>query len=449
MIINRVLEALARKVLAIFVLLKPAAESPDYKAWRERFLLERVRLSLWVALICLFTFTMRDLYNVAFPLKELQNIPQELKDFWIVLDIAVTLLLLSCLVLHRTPLARRYPAALFLGLSWSIALVPQLLATTLKGSPFPDLMAWTMLFLVQATLIPVNWRLHLLSQLGVFIYYVGVNLALGFTTFLGRPIYNVTFFLYFFWFCFVCDLAVYLYERLQRAEFESRRELRAFLHAVSHDLRNPVTGTAMVLQSLLNQPEQKITVSRSILERMLQGNDRQLNLINSLLEAHNSEVQGIVLHCQPLHLSTLVQAVYSDLEPILTKNQVIFRNLITDNLPSVSADSTQLWRVFSNIITNAVNHNPPEITITLDATIEGKMIRCSIADNGVGMSSEQCRRAFELYARGDRARYVHGLGLGLYLSKQIVTAHGGQIEANSNPGMGTTFWFTLPIFAKK
>ncbi|MCL1471879.1 sensor histidine kinase [Argonema antarcticum] len=447
-LIRRMKEALASKVQAIFIQLKPASESAEYKLWRHRFLLERLHLGLWVALICLFTFIIRDLYNAVFPLKELQNIPHELKDFWIVLDITITLLLLTCLFLLRTQFGRRYPIAIFLGLSWSITLLPQVLAT-FRGSPLPDLLAWTMVFLVQATLIPVRWRLHLLSQLGVLVYYVGVNLALGLTTMQGKPIYNVTIFLYLFWFCFVCDLAVYLYERLQREEFESRRELRAFLHAVSHDLRNPVTGMSMVLQNLLNKSDDRITVRRSILERMLQGSDRQLNLINSLLEAHSSEVQGIVLHCEPLHLSSMVQAVYSDLAPILNKNQVNFSNLVSEDLPPVNADSTQLWRVFGNLITNAVTHNPPEITITINAVVEGKMIRCSVRDNGVGMSQEQCRRMFQLYARGSRSRYVPGLGLGLYLCRQIINAHGGQIDVNSSVGSGTMFWFTLPIFEKK
>lgn len=445
---NKAMQILCSRVTAILEKLKSPAESADYQAWKHRFLLERLQLSLWVALICLSTFIIRDLYNLGFPLQELQDVPQPLQGIWVQIDITMFLLLVSCLVLHGTKLGRRYPMAIFLGLSWSITIVPQILAT-FRGSPLPDLLAWSIVFLVQATLIPVNWRLHLISQFGVLIYYVGVNSALGLTKIQGETIYSVTIFLYLFWFCFVCDLAVYLYERLQKNEFESRRELRAFLHAVSHDLRNPVTGISMVLRNLLNQPEEGITVSRSILERMLQGSDRQLNLIESLLEAHTSEVRGILLHCEPVQLSILVRSVYADLEPILTKNKVDFIDRVKNDLPLVKADPIQLWRVFSNLITNAVKHNPPEITITIDASLEGKMVRCTVTDNGLGITKEQCRRLFELYARGDRSRYVPGLGLGLYLAKQIITAHGGQIDVNSSPGNGTTFWFTVPIWAEK
>jgi signal transduction histidine kinase len=103
-----------------------------------------------------------------------------------------------------------------------------------------------------------------------------------------------------------------------------------------------------------------------------------------------------------------------------------------------------------------MKHNPHGITLTLDAEIveenqnrkqarNPKMIRCTVADNGIGISRAQSQRLFELYAKGDRARYMPGLGLGLYLCKQIITAHGGKIGVISSPNAGSTFWFTLPL----
>jgi len=72
-------------------------------------------------------------------------------------------------------------------------------------------------------------------------------------------------------------------------------------------------------------------------------------------------------------------------------------------------------------------------------------MRCSVADNGVGMSQQQCERLFELYFRGDQKRQSVGLGLGLYMCRQIITAHGGEISVRSRPGKGAIFWFTLPL----
>ncbi|MBD2104176.1 hybrid sensor histidine kinase/response regulator [Leptolyngbya sp. FACHB-261] len=232
--------------------------------------------------------------------------------------------------------------------------------------------------------------------------------------------------------------------------------LRVLLHAVSHDLRNPVTGTLMVLKNLLKRgakaeanplDQDLIPVRRSVLERMIQGSERQLHLINSLLEAHANDVQGVVLHCTQVQLSSLLQTLVADLEPLLVQNQATLINSTPDDLPPIEADPTQLWRVFENLITNALKHNPPGLQIKLNASLEDNCIRCTIEDSGIGLDPQQCQTLFDLYVRGSQARRSLGLGLGLYLCRQIVTAHGGQVGAISRPGAGATFWLTLPLAA--
>ncbi|WP_425335068.1 PAS domain-containing sensor histidine kinase [Nostoc punctiforme] len=551
-----------------------------YRAWRNRFLWQRLRLWLWLALICLLSFTLRDIHGFFFSLKELESLPEILRTQRLVINIAMLLSILICFALHKTKLGRNRPDLLFLGSSWAISLASQLFAT-LRGFALPDAIGWSLLFLSQAILMPVCWIVHLLSQVGVLVYYFGVNTVLGLKTPVPEhpEIYSVTFLLYIFWFCAICDIGVYLYDRLQRSEFYARQELesayqklkvaetkyrsifenavegifqsspdghyitanpalasiygyslaeevtanstviqqlyvdpnrraefvrlmerygsvsefesqiyrrdgsivwisekayavrdeqgkllyyeglieditqrkqteeelRVFFHAVSHDLRNPVLGTLMVLKNLLARPEENISISRSILERMIQSSDRQLNLINSLMEAHVSEVQGVVLQSQPVQLLTVVEAAIADLEPLLEQNQAKLTNLVTADLPLVNADPTQLWRVFSNLIVNALKHNPPGLLLTINATREGEMIYCTVSDNGVGISQQQSDRLFDLYFRGANIRNSVSLGLGLYLCKQIINAHGGQIGVNSGLDAGATFWFTLPI----
>ncbi|MDF5707621.1 MAG: PAS domain-containing sensor histidine kinase [Nostoc sp. S4] len=579
-----------------------------YKAWRNQFLWQRLHLWLWLALICLLSFTLRDIYGLFFSLPELEKLPQLLRPRSIVLNITMLINILICFALHKTKFGRHRPDLLFLSSSWSISLISQLFAT-FRGFALPDSIGWSLLFLSQAILIPVCWTLHLVSQASVLIYYFGVNTALGLKTPIPEhpEIYNVTFVLYIFWFCTICDLGVYLYDRLQRSEFYARQELesaylklkvaeakyrtifenaiegifqsspggryitanpalariygysspeevtanftdiehqlyvdpnrraefvrlmekygrvsefesqiyrrdgsivwisekayavrdeqgkllyyeglieditqrkqteaelRVFFHAVSHDLRNPVLGTLMVLKNLLNSegletgeqgqggqgrikevssqspipnPQSLIPVRRLILERMIQSSDRQLNLINSLMEAHINEVQGIVLQRQAVQLLTIVEAALADLEPLVVQNQATVTNLVSADLPLVNVDPTQLWRVFSNLIVNALKHNPPGLLLTINATVEASDIYCTVSDNGVGITQKQSDRLFELYFRGSSIRNSVGLGLGLYLSKQIINAHGGEIGINPNPQAGVTFWFTLPI----
>ena len=112
----------------------------------------------------------------------------------------------------------------------------------------------------------------------------------------------------------------------------------------------------------------------------------------------------------------------------------------------ILADSTQLQRVFENLLSNAMNHNPPGVHLTLEASVEPDLIRCSVSDNGVGMNQETMAMVFQLYTQGNtpKQRLKRELGLGLYLCHQIITAHGGDIGVDSCPNNGTTFWFTLP-----
>nr|WP_290226136.1 ATP-binding protein [Trichocoleus desertorum] len=232
--------------------------------------------------------------------------------------------------------------------------------------------------------------------------------------------------------------------------------LRVFLHAVSHDLRNPVTGMLMVLGNLLKSESLStensngsskavIPVARTILERMAQSSDRQLYLINSLLEVHASEVGGIVLQTEPVDLGKLVVDVLVDFEPLLDKNQASFTTLIPHNLPAIPADPLQLRRVVENLLANALKHNPPGLSLSLSVERQGDLLLCRVQDNGAGIKPEVREHLFELYSRGPQTRRSMGLGLGLYLCRQIVVAHGGEMGVTSELGSGSTFWFTLPL----
>ncbi|WP_190274171.1 PAS domain S-box protein [Geitlerinema sp. PCC 7407] len=246
-----------------------------------------------------------------------------------------------------------------------------------------------------------------------------------------------------------------LQQKMQELQ-EVNRLKDVFLHAVSHDLRTPVMGMLLVLKNLLKSEEpdaqkpalqETVRVSRSILERMVQSSDRQLTLINSLLEVHASEATGIILQPEPVQLGELIVSILKDLEPVIAKNQATCVNLVPATLPLIDADSHQLWRVFDNLVTNALKHNPPGIEVSVRAIAEVDRLRCSVADNGVGMnlSAEEAANLFNPYYRGHESRHLTGIGLGLYLCRQIIKAHGGEIGVESQRGQGTKFWFTLPL----
>ena len=466
------------------------SESVDYIKWRHEFLYKRLKFGLWIGLICFFISSTHGLYIFLFEIDQLRIdfekfyeepfLANQLRSVTLIGFFVINGLLLFCLLIHRTNWGRRHPATIFIIFSCATNGFTTQLISTFYGIPIPPS---AIVFLAFAVLLPLRWPLHLFSQLLPISYYAIVLPLLGITevgnTSIFDSIYSLGTFIEIGWVCLICNVAVLVYEQLRRSEFESRRELQIFLHAISHDLRNPVIGTSMVVKNLLDKTvDNQVMVRKPVLERLLQGSDRQLGLINSLVEAYHADGQNMPLHFQPLQISTVVDGVLADVEPKLIQNRIKLQNFIHSDLPLINADKTHLWRVFNNLIDNALKHNPPGIQLILDAEVSSAsqglsrkfgrdclnlrslsekisqpaprtqlipVLLCFIRDNGIGIPETQFHSLFELYARGRQARYMPGLGLGLYLCKQIITAHGGEIGVISQPDVGSAFWFTLPL----
>jgi signal transduction histidine kinase/integral membrane sensor domain MASE1 len=229
-------------------------------------------------------------------------------------------------------------------------------------------------------------------------------------------------------------------------ELQELNQLKdVFLQAVSHDLRTSLLGMSMVLNNLYQLAAAPVTLSRPLLARMITSNERQLILINSLLEDHFNEERHIELDCKPIQLDKLIQDLIADFSPILAQNQATLTQKFPENCPLISAAPTQLRRVLENLLTNALKHNLPGRHLTLQITVEDQKIRCTLQDDGVGMSQEQQKSLFKLYIRGLHTKHLTGIGLGLYQCRGIINAHGGEIGVISEPNTGSKFWFTLPL----
>ncbi|MFN6537304.1 MAG: PAS domain S-box protein [Nostoc sp. EkiNYC01] len=282
-----------------------------------------------------------------------------------------------------------------------------------------------------------------------------------------------------------------LQQKIQEVE-ELHRIKDVVLHTVAHDLRTSVMGNLMVLKNLLNQgvgsggqgdaltrgrgdmensfptsehlpifasssfpasprphvrasSSSPIPVSRSIIERMIQGNDRQLTMINSLLEINSCEKEGLEIKPELVQFSTLLTEIFAQLEPMLTQNQATVKNLLPADLPLVMADKTRLQKVVAHLVTHSLQNNPPGLNFTLSATVEAGMIRTQIQHDGVAMSKLECDRLFDLYVRDPQDCCSTSIGLKMYLCRQVIKAHGGEIGVINNRKRGLTFWFTLPL----
>jgi class 3 adenylate cyclase len=178
---------------------------------------ERLRLGIIIAIVALFSFILLNLsyYPNYYP-------------YWLYTNVTQEVALLFCLALLYSPLGCRHYGLIFLLFSWSVTLIPQYWYFQ-AGIAKLDFVTWTLIFLGQTTLLPVRWKLHVISQivvLGCFFWLqVGFDLQLDAQVFQAN---SITFlYLYLFWFCVICDISVYLYEKLQHSEYHTKLYLEA------------------------------------------------------------------------------------------------------------------------------------------------------------------------------------------------------------------------------
>jgi PAS domain S-box-containing protein len=242
------------------------------------------------------------------------------------------------------------------------------------------------------------------------------------------------------------ERTVELQRRMQ--ELQNLNQVKdLLLHAVSHDLRTPIQGTLMLLNHLRSKECESVAVTRSMLDCMIESSDRQLSLLNSLMEAHAHTQVTLTLNCELVSLIQVVEQAIATQTALFTQNDAVIVNQIPLDLPMVNIDPDKLQKVVENLLSNAVKHNPPGRTVTLVATLVDEPaahLYCTVTDDGTGMSPEQCDRLFQLYARGLDKQHLTGIGLGLYCCHQIISAHGGTMGVNSTLGQQSTLWFTLP-----
>jgi class 3 adenylate cyclase len=190
-------------------------ESTEYPTWQRNFMWYRLRLGVIIAITSLFTFIILNLSRYPY-----------IKPTWLWTNLSQELVLVPCLFFLHTRIGKQYPSLSFLLLSWSITIIPQYW-TLQYGIVKFDFVTWTLVFLVQATLIPVKWRLHLLSQLGLFTCFFLIQMyshaQLESQIARADPFFL---YLYLFWFCVICNISVYLYENLQRDEFQAKEKLK-------------------------------------------------------------------------------------------------------------------------------------------------------------------------------------------------------------------------------
>jgi signal transduction histidine kinase len=174
--------------------------------------------------------------------------------------------------------------------------------------------------------------------------------------------------------------------------------------------------------------------------------DRLTELIENLLTASRIQAErNLKLSVDDILLEGLAKRVIERFSTQTDKHKFVLR--FDADLPPVFADETRLRQVLDNLVSNAIKYSPEGGTVEIGARDDGNQIVVYVQDQGVGLSAPEQTRIFERFYRVDGAlsRKTQGTGLGLYLSRAIVEAHGGRMWVESTPGKGSTFYFSLPL----
>ncbi|MDI7274557.1 MAG: ATP-binding protein [Anaerolineae bacterium] len=227
---------------------------------------------------------------------------------------------------------------------------------------------------------------------------------------------------------------------------ELQEQHEDILRAVSHDLRGPLTVVQGQAELLLRGLETGGRTGREKrgLRAILTSARRMDAMIQDLVEAARLEAGQLVLHKRPVELHSFVVDVVGRLSGGLATERV--RVALAERLPLVLADPDRLERILSNLLSNALKYSPAGSEVAVSTRLEGERVVISVADRGQGIPPEELPRLFSRYFRaGGTREHREGVGLGLYITKMLVEAHGGRIWVESEPGKGSTFTFALPV----
>jgi signal transduction histidine kinase len=244
---------------------------------------------------------------------------------------------------------------------------------------------------------------------------------------------------------FVLSEALVIEVARQRRELERRRE--EFISVVAHDLRSPLNSIHLsteLLEARLDELDAKHRQrATELLHNIRTGAGGLERMIRDLLDASRIETHMLALEAGDVDVRSLVGSIVDRASKATAGHAV--RLILPESLPKIHADAMRVEQVLVNLLSNAAKYSTPSTEIVVEALQHPDVVELAVTNHGSGLSAEDTAKVFSRFYRSQQhVGRAEGLGLGLYIAKGIVDAHGGRMWVDSEPGRYASFRFTLP-----
>lgn len=235
-----------------------------------------------------------------------------------------------------------------------------------------------------------------------------------------------------------------LYQAVQQANLAKSQ----FVSLVSHELKNPMTSIRgfadLIRQGMTGEVSAQ---AREFLDTIVDNVDQMAALVSDLADISRIETGRLKLTLTAVPVARYIQETISAMRPQIEARRHTLVLEIAPHLPPAHADRTRLVQILTNLLSNACKYTPEGGRITVAARLHSDRLQIAVSDTGIGMSREDLSRLFTQFFRSEdpAVREQPGWGLGLNVTRRLVELQGGEIGASSEPGKGSTFWFTLPV----
>lgn len=238
----------------------------------------------------------------------------------------------------------------------------------------------------------------------------------------------------------------------QQVQLDIQAELarirQDFVSTLTHDLKTPLIGAIETLKAFATEQFGPITKSQNnAIKIMIKSHETTLSLVETMLDVYNNDIKGLDLQVKPTNLIQLLNEVITGLTQLATARQVYLRLTQADSEFRsncwVLVDPIQLERVITNLVANGINYSTRGGKVEIQVSLKQGFYQVRVRDQGLGIATDELPFLFEQFYQGHQHRQAKGTGLGLYLSRQIITAHGGKLWAEPLTD-GACFNFTVP-----